>query len=220
MTQRFKMDSSNTKPLSYDLHEEIMTDILTGRLADGSKLTEQFVCKTYKVSRTPVREALIRLSTEGLLKNIPNRGVFVCGLSQRDISDIFELRSLAEVQTAEWAVMRMPTESIDKLSEVFEMMEFYTLSGEAGKVMEFNSEFHDIICRGAQNRMIEAALLRYRKYLRHTLPEVDYSAKLLKEILKEHRAIFDAFEAKNSAAGRNAMEEHMNKTRERRLRSY
>ena len=214
------MDNKTVKPLSYDLYEEIRADILTGRLADGSKLTEQSVCKIYNVSRTPVREAMIKLEAEGLLTNIPNRGAFVCSLSHRDITDVFDLRIICEIQAVEWAIMRMSTEGIDKLSEVFEMMEFYTLSGEADKVTEFDSEFHGIIYAGAQNRMIESALARCHIYLKHSLPEPTYSSKMLKDVLKEHRAVFDAFEAKNPAAGMDAMEYHMKQTKARRLKGF
>ena len=213
-------DVSTFKPLSFDLYEEIRSDILTGRLADGSKLSEQSVCSIYKVSRTPVREALIKLESEGLLNNIPNRGAFVRGLSHSDVSDIFDLRSICEVQAVEWAIMRMSTEEIDKLAEAFEMMEFYTLSDESDKVLGFNSDFHNIILAGSRNRMLESSLNSYRLYLRHALPEASYSSKLLKLILKEHKAVFDAFESKNPAEGKAAMEHHMQQTKARRLKGY
>lgn len=213
-------DITSFKPLSFDLYEEIRTDILTGRLADGSKLSEQYVCNIYKVSRTPVREALIKLESEGLLNNIPNRGAFVRGLSHSDVSDIFDLRSICEVQAVEWAIMRMSTEEIDKLAEAFEMMEFYTLSDESDKVLGFNSEFHDIILAGSQNRMLETSLKSYRLYLHHSLPEAQYSSKLLKLILKEHKAVFEAFESKNPSEGKAAMEHHMLQTKARRLKGY
>jgi DNA-binding GntR family transcriptional regulator len=63
--------------LSEDLAARIREDILSGKLTDGSKLTEQTICDKYKVSRTPVREALSKLEVEGLIENIPNRGAFI-----------------------------------------------------------------------------------------------------------------------------------------------
>ena len=107
-------------PLWTPLYKELRAEILSRNLRDGSKLSESYVCKKYGVSRTPVREALFQLEAEGLIKIIPNRGAFVTGLTDRDISDIFDMRCLLEAQAAEWAVMRMSAEEIDKLSEALD----------------------------------------------------------------------------------------------------
>ena len=78
------MDTINgektSQPLSAGLYSELQKDILSGAIPDGSKLTEQVVCKRYNVSRTPVREAFRQLEADGLIENIPNRGAFVVGL--------------------------------------------------------------------------------------------------------------------------------------------
>ena len=88
-----KVDKS-ARPLSADMYSELRADILSGEIPDNSKLTEHAICKKYNVSRTPVREAFRQLEADGLIENIPNRGAFVTGLSRRDISDLFDLRSL------------------------------------------------------------------------------------------------------------------------------
>ena len=123
------MDTINgektSQPLSSGLYSELQKDILSGAIPDGSKLTEQVVCKRYNVSRTPVREAFRQLEADGLIENIPNRGAFVTGLTKRDISDLFDLRILFEVQAVEWAIKRMSSEEIDNLAESLEFMEFY-----------------------------------------------------------------------------------------------
>ena len=100
-------NEKNSMPLSFGLYQEIQKDILSGELESGSKLTEAAVCKRYGVSRTPVREAFRQLEADGLIENIPNRGAFVSGLTKRDISDLFDLRILFEVQAVEWAIKRM-----------------------------------------------------------------------------------------------------------------
>ena len=66
---------TSNQPLSTNLYSELQEDILTGKLKAGEKLTEQKICDEYKVSRTPVREALRQLEMDGLIENIPNRGV-------------------------------------------------------------------------------------------------------------------------------------------------
>lgn len=212
-----KNGSRSAQPLSAGLYTELQKDILSGDLPDKSKLTEQAVCKRYNVSRTPVREALRQLEADGLIENIPNRGAYVTGLSKRDISDLFDLRALFEVQAVEWAIKRMGSEDIDSLAEVMEFMEFYTLKEDAAKVLSFNSRFHSLIYEGTGNRKLQRSLEVYQTYLKYSAPHRSYTESDLKTILEEHRAIYEAFESRNAAAGRKAMEYHMEQSKLRRM---
>ena len=219
-----KMDSySNDKsnqPLSAGLYQEIQKDILSGAIPSDSKLTEAAVCKRYNVSRTPVREAFRQLEADGLIENIPNRGAFVTGLTRRDISDLFDLRTLFEIQAVEWAIKRMSAEDIDALRETVEFMEFYTLKDDIEKVLSFNSQFHNIIYAGTKDRMIQKTLSAYQTYLKHSAPAKTFTGDYLRTILDEHKEIFAAVEQKNVAAGRKAMEYHMEQSKLRRISRY
>lgn len=217
------MDSFNDKsaqPMSANLYTELQAAILSGEFPNFHKLTEQAICKKYNVSRTPVREAFRQLEADGLIENIPNRGAFVTALSKRDISDLFDLRSLFEIQAIEWAIKRMSSEDIDDLRETLEFMEFYTLKNDIDKVLMFNTQFHSILYSGTKDRMIQKTLSTYQIYLKHSAPAKTYSGDALKTILEEHKAIFDAVESKNVAAGRKAMEYHMEQTKLRRISNY
>ena len=210
----------SSQPLSTGLYSELQKDILSGAIADGSKLTEQSVCKRYGVSRTPVREAFRQLEADGLIEIIPNRGAFATGLSKRDISDLFDLRSVFEVQAVDWAIRRMSDEDIDRLAESMEFMEFYTLKEDVEKVLSFNSQFHSIIYAGTGDRMLQKTLSVYQTYLKFSAPHKTYDEDSLRAILEEHRAIFAAFETRNAAAGRKAMENHMAQSKLRRIANY
>jgi DNA-binding GntR family transcriptional regulator len=210
----------NGQPLSAGLYQEIQKDILSGEIESGSKLTEAAVCKRYGVSRTPVREAFRQLEADGLIENIPNRGAFVTGLTKRDISDLFDLRTLFEMQAVEWAIRRMDDEDIDVLREIVEFMEFYTLKDDVEKVLSFNTKFHNTIYSGTKDRMIQRTLSTYQIYIKHSAPSKSFSPDYLKTILDEHKAIFAAFETRNVAAGRKAMEYHMEQSKLRRISNY
>ncbi len=214
------ISDKSTQPLSANLYADLQADILSGEFPDNSKLTEQVICKKYNVSRTPVREAFRQLEADGLIENVPNRGAYVTALSKRDISDLFDLRSLFEVQAIEWAIKRMTSDDIDALRETVEFMEFYTLRGDIEKVLMFNSQFHSILYQGTKDRMIQKTLSTYQTYLKHSAPAKTYTGDYLKIILEEHKAIFDAVESKNPAAGRKAMEYHMEQSKLRRMSNY
>lgn len=207
----------SNQPLSNTLFVQIQKDILSGKLPANSKLTEQAVCKQYDVSRTPVREAFRQLESDGLIENIPNRGAYVIGLSSRDISDLFDLRRTFEVKAVEWAIERMDNSEIDTLRENIEFMEFYTLKADVEKVLQFNSAFHNIIYKGTKNRMLYQTLSSYQTYLKHSAPAKTFNDGYLRIILDEHKTIFEAFETKNPAAGKNAMDYHMQQSKLRRM---
>ena len=194
----------NNQPLSNSLFVKVQKDILSGKIPANSKLTEQAICKKYNVSRTPVREAFRQLESDGLIENIPNRGAYVIGLSSRDISDLFDLRRTFEVQAVEWAIERMNDDEVNTLRENIEFMEFYTLKNDVDKVLYFNSAFY-------------LTLSTYQTYLKHSAPAKTFSDDYLKTILQEHKNIFEAFETKNVAAGKTAMDYHMKQSKLRRM---
>jgi DNA-binding GntR family transcriptional regulator len=114
----------------------------------------------------------------------------------------------------------MDDEDIDVLRETVEFMEFYTLKDDVEKVLSFNSRFHNTIYAGTKDRMIQRTLYTYQTYLKHSAPAKTFSGDYLRTILEEHKAIFAAFETRNVAAGRKAMEYHMEQSKLRRIANY
>ncbi len=202
-------------PLSGNLFTELQSDILQGRLRQGEKLSEQQICDKYGLSRTPVREAFRQLELGGLIETIPNRGAFVVGLSQRDIQDLFEMRRAYEILAVKWAVDRITKDEMEKLEEAYEFMEFYTMKGEADKMLNINMQFHNLIYKAAHNRILEQALSTYQLYLKETGSNSAYLDGHLEEVLQEHKEIFDAFKNKDPEAGVAAMAAHLNNAKAR-----
>ncbi|MDO4745343.1 MAG: GntR family transcriptional regulator [Bacillota bacterium] len=206
----------NNAPLYNSLLGKLQKDILTGKLKPGEKLTEQNLCKLYGVSRTPVREALRQLETDGLVENILNRGAFVVGMTEQDYEDMFELRKVYEIQAVKWAVERITEEEMDKLEETFEFMEFYTLRNDIEKMLTINAGFHQVIYEASHNRMLVKQLSSYQNFLKYKGMESVYDDNYLQTVLEEHRAIFKAFKDRDVKAGALAMEIHINRAKERR----
>lgn len=216
--QYLEEDKTPNMPLSSDLFGKLQEDILTGKLEAGDKLTEIRICNEYSVSRTPVREALRQLEVDGLIETIPNRGAFVVGLSEQDIKDMYVLRTSAEIQATRWAIQRITEEEMDKLAETFEFMEFYTMKNDIPKMLSINMVFHQIIYDATHNRTLRQQLSTYQTYLKHCNPSNYYAPNYLRDVLSEHRAIFDAFNAKDVEAGALAMERHMENSNKRKFR--
>ena len=197
--------------LSSDLFSNLRKDILQGKLRQGEKLTEQQICDEYNVSRTPVREAFRQLELEGFIETIPNRGAFVTGFSPQDIQDMYELRKSYEILAVKWAIERITKEELEKLEEAFEFMEFYTQKNDVEKMLNINMNFHELIYKASHNRMLYHILSSYQLYIKQSKASSrgEVPADYLETILREHRAIFEAFKKKDADAAVEAMARHL-----------
>ena len=212
---KLQSEKKNNQPLSGGLFSALQKDILVGNIKPGEKLTEQSICDEYKVSRTPVREALRQLEKDGLIENIPNRGAFVIGFSDQDIADMYELRSAYEIQAVKWAIERITDEELSKLEETFEFMEFYTHKNDFEKMCSINTNFHELIYEAAHNRMLKQILSSFLLYIRHIRKQPEDTKEYLFTVLEEHKKIFEAFKAHDVEAGIRAMQEHMHHSKQR-----
>ena len=99
--------------------------ILNEEYEKGQKLNEVVLSKELNISRTPIREALKQLELEGLVKSIPNKGVYVLGFSSRDIDDMLEIRVVLESLSVQLAIERITQEELDRIKEIYDLLEFY-----------------------------------------------------------------------------------------------
>ena len=196
--------------LSDDLFSELRKAILMGKYARGHKLTEQIICKEYDVSRTPVREALRRLETEGLIETVPNKGAFVLGFSLQDMRDMFELRKPYEIQAVKWAIERITDDEFDAFEETLDFMEFYTHKNDFEKMLAINMNFHQRIYTASHNRILKNILSSYQLYTRAMVDKIVFSDDYLPSLLEEHRLVFNAFKIRDVVSGVAAIENHMN----------
>ncbi len=213
---QLKAGSTHGLPLSENLYNRLQMDIIQGIHPAGKKLTEQSLCQQYSVSRTPVREALRQLETEGLVENIPNRGAFVVGFSKQDIEDMYELRKAYELQAVRWAIRRITEDELEELGEIFEFMEFYTHKGDIDKMLNINTNFHQLIYTASRNKMLRQVLSSYQVYIKYSRSPRSYDEHYLEIVLEEHRKIYQAFLAGDEEGAVQAMEEHMENSRLRK----
>ena len=90
-------------------------------------------------------EALRQLELEGLVTIIPNKGAYVVGISQKDIKDIYEIRSRLEGLCAKWAAENITKEQLDELEENIFLSDFHATKGNAEQMVELDNKFHEIL---------------------------------------------------------------------------
>ena len=125
--------------------------ILNEEYEKGQKLNEVVLSKELNISRTPIREALKQLELEGLVKSIPNKGVYVLGFSSRDIDDMLEIRVVLESLSIQLAIDRITQEELDRIKEIYDLLEFYAEKNDQERFTEVNIDFHEAIYRATHS---------------------------------------------------------------------
>ena len=186
--------------------------ILNEEYTQGQKLNEVALSKELNISRTPIREALKQLELEGLVKSIPNKGVYVLGFSHRDIDDMLEIRYALEGLAIQLAIERINDEELEKIKEVYDLMEFYAEKGDQEKFNEINIAFHEAIYRCTQSKYFEQLLTDINYYIhvtsRHSIRQPDR----LISAAQEHREIMRQFLARDKDLAKEKIQNHIRKT--------
>lgn len=202
-------DSSTGLSLTSKIFNILRDDILNNKYKEGEKLVEAKLAEDLGVSRTPVREALKQLELDGLVENLPNRGVIVLGISIQDIEDIFEIRSAIEGISARWAVDRMTDEELNSLKDTFELMEFYTFKKDVDKFAELNTKFHETIYKATKSRYLEQVLKDFQYYMKKTRIRSLQVEGRIYDSLAEHKLILEAFLARDKEKAQEALTIHI-----------
>ena len=197
------------KSLTSLIFEKIREDILNGRYVSGDKLVEIKLADELGVSRTPVREALKQLELDGLVDNIPNRGVVVKGISKEDIDDILTIRLCIEGLVGQWAAERILDHEIKQLEEIFDLMEFYSFKGDVDRIFELNTKFHETLYQSTKSRYLEGVLNDFQLFIKTARNNSLKSEGRLKHALDEHKEIVEALKEQDVDRTRSALVNHI-----------
>lgn len=186
--------------------------ILNEEYVSGQKLNEVALSKELNISRTPIREALKQLELEGLVKSIPNKGVYVLGFSPRDIDDMLEIRYALEGLAIQLAIERINDAQLEKIKEVYDLMEFYAHKGDQDKFNELNIAFHESIYRCTQSQYFEQLLKDINYYISVTSRHSIRQPQRLDTAAVEHKEIYEAIVERNKEKAKEKIQNHIRKT--------
>ncbi|RAV07196.1 GntR family transcriptional regulator [Mycolicibacterium sp. GF69] len=183
---------------------ELRDRILTGALAPGSRIDLDAITEEFATSRTPVREALLELSFEGLVRVAPRSGITVIGISPLDVQDSFTILGVLTGQAAAWAAERVSADELAHLRDL--ALDVASRSGD-DTIGEANWLFHQAIHRAAHSpRLLTQIRMAARVVPTNFLtvfPEHE------KHSLSEHEELLDAFERRDTDAAREIAERHV-----------
>ncbi len=195
-------------------YTRIRNTILSGAFAPGFQLKEEELSEFCGVSRTPVRQAIQRLASEGLVTIRENRRSYVTDLTQQEFEQAFDVASMLESYSAGLAAERLTDDDLLTLRELEQQMEKLAEGsvGEYRKFLELNMEFHNLIHQASGNRSLFDMIQRVPD-IANTILLKSGDMKSMKEAQAGHRNIIAALELRDSKLAELQMKVHIESTR-------
>jgi DNA-binding GntR family transcriptional regulator len=207
-------------PIRESVYEHLKTDILSGHLDPGKKLTEENLAETLGVSRTPVREALYKLESEGLIKPRKKRGFVVSGDSREEVEELFELRSILEGYALRIITPAISEETLGQLNGFIQNAEEALRRNRIEEVFKWNTRFHDLL----HELVVEKTRLHHlivdirKNVLRHRKDTLRYHDGGRRSV-EGHKKIVLSLQLRDPDLCERVMREHIQDAREDALQS-
>jgi DNA-binding GntR family transcriptional regulator len=182
--------------------------ILNGELAPGTRLREENLARSFLVSRTPVREALILLSASGLAHLEPNRGATVLQLTAQDVSEVYHLRAVLESESAAMAAGRITPELAGLLLAICDRMGELHQS-PASEQLAADTQFHYTIAEASGSPRLHALVRQVSAIPEAYRSSIPYTGEDMIEAERQHRAIAGAIRHRHEAKARDLMASHV-----------
>lgn len=190
----------------------ILDQIDTGRLHPGDLIEEAPLIDTHKVSRTPVREALIQLETAGLIKRLPRKGAVLFKPTLHEFLAILEVHAKLEGQAAGLAARRLSPSCADRLEQITKACEEHAATlgdGEPDRYYQLNMAYHGCVAEAAGNPfLLDMIKTNARKLMAYYRARYHYKGAIA-DSAQDHRAITALIVSRDSDAAEAAMARHV-----------
>jgi len=218
MDQLPSLGSNARMMLGDEIHSVLQQAIMDGTIPPDARVNAGELARRFDVSPTPIREALARLESDGLVEKHPLKGYRTTDLLERqELVDLFELRLLLEPGTAARAAERRVAADAAELSAEIDLARIAVNEPDAYAVLSRHDvRLHDQIFRAARNETARLAYARTHCHL-HTF-RLAYTGSYVADTVAEHAAIVGAIIASDPERAESAMRSHIEQSRERLLR--
>jgi DNA-binding GntR family transcriptional regulator len=191
------------------IYSDLRAELVSLQRRPGEVISEAEIALSYGVSRTPVREAILKLADEGLLEIFPQSGIFVSRIPLAALPEAIIIRKALEETTARLAAERATSSQILALHAILERQREADIAGNRDAFHQADEAFHGAIAEVARYPGIWALILQVKvhvdRYRRLTLPQTGRMA----QVIAEHEVILAAIENHDPARARAAMEAHL-----------
>lgn len=205
------VDATPLRPAS--LHEEVASRlrhrVFERQLVPGQWIDEMALTREWQISRTPLREALKVLASEGLVQLVPRQGCRVTEMSEDDADELFPVMALLEGRCAFEAVRKATPEGLVRLRRLHETLEVHAAASDVDGYYRANHEFHSAVQALADNRWLDRATNDLRKFLRLLRGRQLNFPGRIEDSINEHRVLIAAIEQRDAARAERLMHDHL-----------
>lgn len=205
--------STKKASLADQVYEKVHWAIITGKISSGSRLIETDLAGQLGVSRTPVREALQRLVSEGTLQAIPRAGYLVEDMSERDVMELFKARMTVEAQVARLAAQRVTPEGLAALEKNLEATNRLLQDKPTRKMIDLDVEFHQLLSTIANSKIfseLNELLIRRNLRFRIFALRIPVVARVSRD---GHAQVVEAMRRRDPDLAEKALVGHLEDTR-------
>jgi DNA-binding GntR family transcriptional regulator len=200
-----------TRPTrSEELVHRLEEEIFDGRLKPGTRLDEQELAQRFKVSRTPVREAIRHLVSSGLVAQRRHQGAVVKALTITELFEMFQVMAELEGLCARLAARRMTADERKRMLAVHQQCLGRLQAGDHVGFFESNNELHDVISAGSHNRFLDEKTQELRKRVNPYRYIITYQPGRMGDSDDEHEAVIQAIESHDGEEAHRLMRDHVN----------
>jgi DNA-binding GntR family transcriptional regulator len=201
------------------VYDALREAIVAKRLMPGDRLAEEQLARQFGVSRTPVREALLRLETEQFAARVARRGLVVRPIPEREVLEVYAVRAALDGLAASLAAEQATPPDHARLRWLSRQIADAANASDFVKMADLNIQLHEAICDAAHNGMLLIFMRQIHDWVRR-FGEADTTFSRPGRALEahaEHEAMIDAIEGGDAELAGRLAREHMNRARETRI---
>jgi len=205
-----RISPQNDLPVREIAYEYLRTSVLSGRLAPGERLIEEYLAEKLGVSRTPVREALHKLESEGLIRALETRGFMVSRDSKEEIEELFDIRAILEGYALRLISEKVSIGFLERLKGFIEKAEESLRNERIDEVFKWNTKFHDTLHEMvAEKKRLHRMIVNVRRYVLRYRKDTLRSPDGARRAVEGHHKILLALELRDPDLCERIMREHI-----------
>jgi DNA-binding GntR family transcriptional regulator len=191
--------------------------ILHGALQAGTSVGEIPLADMFGHSRTPVREAILKLESEGLIQRFARRGLVVAQITPEEVLEVYTVREMLDGLAARLAAQGILSAELDRLTWLNDRLRAAAVAGDSKAMMTLNLEFHEAIAKASRNKLLQEFMRRIHEWVRRFKDTTMALPGRGIEAVEEHDKLIDAIRARDPEAAERLARGHMSRAHQCRI---
>lgn len=209
MTDNLELQMDAYLPLRDVVFQTLRGAILRGELKPGERLMELQLASKLGVSRTPIREAIRMLEHEGLAITIPRKGAEVAKMTEKDMEDVLQIRTVLEDLAVRLSCEKITKTELVELRQAMEQFEEKTKLDDVVEIAKADVNFHDVLYKASDNPKLLGLLNNLREQMYRYRVEYLKDRSVYPQLMKEHHHLYEALCAKDAEKASAYTKQHL-----------